>query len=115
MDISRKIRELRAKQDLTLEAVGAYVGVSKATVQRWESGDIKNMRRDKIAKLAEVLGTTPGELVGWTDSPEEEPVELPSWAMRVSPHERTLLEAYRANPAMQPAVNRLLNIPDEAK
>ena len=115
MDISRRIRELRARRGLTLEEIGAYVGVSKTTVQRWESGDIKNMRRDKIAKLAEALGTTPGELVGWTDSPEEAAVELPSWAMRVSPHERVLIEAYRANPAMQPAVNRLLNITDEAK
>ena len=31
----------------------------------------------------------------------------------LTPHEITLVEAYRANPAMQPAVNRLLNIPDE--
>ena len=31
----------------------------------------------------------------------------------LTPHEIALVEAYRANPAMQPAVNRLLNIPDD--
>lgn len=67
MDISRKIKELRMRKDLTLEQIGDYVGVSKATVLKWESGMIKNMRRDKIVKLAEILGTTPGDLLGWTD------------------------------------------------
>lgn len=67
MEISRKIKELRMKKELTLEQIGDYVGVSKATVLKWESGMIKNMRRDKIVRLAEILGTTPGDLLGWTD------------------------------------------------
>ena len=66
MDISKVIKELRIRKDLTLEQVGDYVGVSKATVLKWESGQIKNMRRDKIVKLAEILGTTPGDLLGWS-------------------------------------------------
>ena len=31
---------------------------------------IANMRRDKIAKLAEALHTTPGYLMGWEDESE---------------------------------------------
>lgn len=31
------------------------VGVSEATIRRWESGEISNMRRDSIIKLSEVL------------------------------------------------------------
>lgn len=30
---------------------------------------IENMRRDKIAKLATALHTTPGYLMGWDDTP----------------------------------------------
>ncbi len=45
----------RKERDLTLEAIAKYVGVSKSTVKKWESGYIKNMRRDKIAKLAKIL------------------------------------------------------------
>lgn len=78
MDIARKIHELRISRGLTLEDVGDYVGVSKATVLKWESGKIKNMRRDKIVRLAEILGTSPGELIGWTPEPSpSDPLSLP--------------------------------------
>ncbi len=65
MDISERIKTLRKQRGLTLEAVGEHVGVGKSTVRKWENGDIKNMRRDKIALLAEALGVTPGYLMGW--------------------------------------------------
>ena len=49
------IKTRRKELGITLEAVGSYVGVSKGTVQRWETGNISNMRRDKIKKLAQIL------------------------------------------------------------
>ena len=67
MDISEKIKALRKERGLTLEAVGDVVGVGKSTVRKWENGDIKNMRRDKIAMLAQALGMAPGYLMGWDD------------------------------------------------
>ena len=71
MDMSEKIRTLRKKRGLTLEAVGEHVGVGKSTVRKWENGDIKNMRRDKIALLAEALGVSPGYLMGWEESEDK--------------------------------------------
>lgn len=72
MDMSEKIRTLRKERGLTLEAVGEHVGVGKSTVRKWENGYIKNMRRDKIALLAEALGVSPGYLMGWeTDDVKE--------------------------------------------
>lgn len=68
MELKDKIKYLRTKNNLTLEEVGNRVGVGKSTVRKWESGDIKNMRRDKIAKLAEALQTTPAYLMGWEDT-----------------------------------------------
>lgn len=68
MDVSKRIKFLREKRGLTLEQVGDYVGVSKTTVQRWETGGIQNMKRDKIAALARVLNTSPDYLMGWSDS-----------------------------------------------
>lgn len=67
MEMSEKIASLRKQYGLTLEEVGKSVGVGKSTVRKWETGDIKNMRRDKIAKLAEALHTTPAYLMGWED------------------------------------------------
>ena len=68
MDMCDKIKKLRAEQGLTLEQVGKMVGVGKSTVRKWENGQIANMRRDKIAKLATALNTTPAFLMGWEES-----------------------------------------------
>lgn len=75
-DLSAKIRDLRAKHDLTLEQVAQQVGVGRSTVRKWETGMIANMRRDKIEKLATALHTTPGYLMGW-ESEEDSSPELP--------------------------------------
>lgn len=66
-NISTRIRTLRAKHGLTLEQIAQQVGVGRSTVRKWETGLIANMRRDKIAKLAAALHTTPGYLMGWDD------------------------------------------------
>jgi repressor LexA len=75
MEMKDKIKDLRANLGLTLEEVGDYVGVGKSTVRKWENGMIANMKRDKIAKLAEVLHTTPAYLMGWEEEYKEEYTE----------------------------------------
>ncbi len=64
MELKDIIKPRRIELGLTLEEIGNYVGVSKATVLRWENGNISNLRRDKIAKLAEILKISPMSLVG---------------------------------------------------
>lgn len=64
MEINERIKELRLQNKMTLEEVAQIVGVTKATVQRWESGLIANMRRDKIASLAKALRTSPEYILG---------------------------------------------------
>ena len=62
-DIGRKMLARRKALGLTLEDVGNAVGVGKSTVRKWENGMIKNMGRDKIAALADVLKMDPVEFV----------------------------------------------------
>lgn len=69
-DMAQKIKELRLANDLTLEQVADIVGVGKSTVRKWETGMIANMRRDKIAALAQALHTTPEYLMGWSTTME---------------------------------------------
>lgn len=75
-DLSQKIKALRTSLGLTLEQVAEQVGVGKSTVRKWETGMIENMRRDKIAKLATALHTTPGYLMGWEDAPNNIPSNM---------------------------------------
>ena len=65
MDIKDILKDRRLELRLTLEDVAKRVGVSPATISRWESGDIANMRRDRIAALAEALQISPAVIMGW--------------------------------------------------
>lgn len=63
MNIGDLIHNQRKALHLTLEEVGKAVGVSKSTVKKWETGYISNMKRDKIALLANILQIDPTELI----------------------------------------------------
>lgn len=64
MKAGEVIRKRRKELGLTLEQVANQVGVGKSTVRKWETGIIKNMRRDKISALSKVLGVFPIQLMG---------------------------------------------------
>lgn len=58
------IETRRMELGMTQEQVASEVGVTKATVSKWEKGEIENMRRDKIVKLSNALKISPLLLVG---------------------------------------------------
>lgn len=62
--VGKIIFDRRTALSLTQKDVADYVGVSEATVSRWESGHIDNMRRDRIAKLAKILRISPLVIMG---------------------------------------------------
>lgn len=56
------IKEIRDKQQITQEYVALKIGVSVATVSRWESGEFLP-RADKLKQLSEILGCTIDDLL----------------------------------------------------
>ncbi len=70
-----RIKNRRIELGLTLEELGKRVGVGKSTVRKWETGYIANMRRDKIAKLADALDVSPLYIMGIENPEENEPAE----------------------------------------
>lgn len=65
-----RIKERRQELNMTQEQVGDRIGVSKATVNKYEVGTVTNFSRTRIEKLAEVLECSPGWLLGWDDLDE---------------------------------------------
>ena len=90
--MAKKIKELRLARGLTLEQVATIVGVGKSTVRKWETGMIANMRRDKIAALANALGVTPEYLMGWEEK------EISPAKPELSEGEKMMLELFRRIP-----------------
>lgn len=70
MDIGERIKRRRNEIGLTLKEVADKIGVKDATVQRYESGNIKTLKQETVGKLAEVLRVTPSYLMGWDDLPD---------------------------------------------
>lgn len=72
--LPQMINKRRRELNLTLEEIGNIVGVSKSTVKKWESGDISNMRRDKIALLAKALKINPVSLITGEENLQSEQI-----------------------------------------
>ena len=93
MEIGELLAKKRKERGLTQLEVANAVGVSEATVSRWESGNIANMRRDRIAALANVLSITPAHIMGWGD---EDRASLPPAVIKETPTEEWGEEGERA-------------------
>lgn len=76
MNIGGKLKERRKQLKLTMLEVAKKANVSEATVSRWESGDIANMKRDKIVLLAKALQVSPSFIMEWEEE-EAENIGIP--------------------------------------
>ena len=106
MEFKDLIKTKRLQHHMTMEEVGKLVGVTKATVQRWESGEIKNIRRDKIAKLSAALKCSPAYLMGWEEAK----------AQKMEEKNNTITDVVfkmRSNKVFASAVAALLEMSDE--
>ncbi|MFJ7950739.1 XRE family transcriptional regulator [Lysinibacillus sp. NPDC096418] len=65
MDVGNRLRKARQKRNLTLAFVGEVLGKTEATVQRYESGNIKNLKLETIEQLAMLYDVPPAYLMGW--------------------------------------------------
>lgn len=72
MGKKENIKAARKAKKLTLEAVADYLGITKQTVQKYESGLISNIPSDNIEKMAELFDTTPAHLMAWDENEEKE-------------------------------------------
>lgn len=71
------LKKRREALNLSQEFVADSIGVTKATVSKWEKGDIANMKRDKIALLAKVLKINPLTILGLEDVTSSDRVMIP--------------------------------------
>ena len=66
--MANRIRAIRKKRGLTLLQVAKKLGISESTVQRYESGNIKNLKYETVVELANIFGCSPAYLMGWDDT-----------------------------------------------
>ncbi len=67
MTTGERMKQRRKEIGLSAETVAAGLGVSPATIYRYEKGEIEKLPGDVIEPLAKILHTTPAYLMGWED------------------------------------------------
>lgn len=67
----KRIKELRENTDVTLKDMAKIIGVSEATVQRYESGKIQELPYKVIEAYAERFNVYPSYIMGWSDNPNQ--------------------------------------------
>lgn len=85
MKLYERIKERRLAMGMTLLDVANALGVKEATVQRYESGEIKNPKHSTVLELAKIFHCSPSYLMGWDEDP------LPVAAMQISKKKLPLL------------------------
>lgn len=63
--IGERIKERRKSLNLSAQQVADLIGKDRATIYRYENGDIENLPTTVLEPLADALKTTPGYLTGW--------------------------------------------------
>lgn len=72
-DLIERIKERRLKLEMSYQDLSNATGISKSTLQRYETGYIKKVPINQIESLAKALHTTPSYLMGWDNTVTEAP------------------------------------------
>lgn len=70
-DLIERIKERRLKLEMSYQDLSDATGISKSTLQRYETGYIKKVPINQIEILAKALHTTPSYLMGWDNTVTE--------------------------------------------
>lgn len=71
-----RIKKLRELRGLTQVELAEKIDVTKQNLYKYENDVITNIPSDKIELIAEALNTTPAYIMGWSESPQQEPSNM---------------------------------------
>lgn len=69
-EVGRRIKLARNDAQISLKELGNLVGLSDATIQRYEAGKIKGVDINLLQRIADALHVSPAYLMGWEDEPD---------------------------------------------
>lgn len=87
MTTGERLRVLRKQLGISADDVAKALNVSRATIFRYEKGDIEKVPGSKLEPLAKVLHTTPAYLMGWEEDQSVKP-SIPQNAIPYAPTQR---------------------------
>ena len=71
MRIGERIKYFRKRQNMSADELGAKINKSRATIYRYEKGEIENLPIPVLVPLARALNVTPADLLDTTEPPAQ--------------------------------------------
>lgn len=66
-EIGKRIQQRRKALNISVVDIAAYTGLSKATIHRYENGEIQNIKLPVVETISAILEVNPLWLIGKTD------------------------------------------------
>lgn len=63
MTMGERIRVLRKQHKMSMEELGSKIGVGKSAILKYEKGQVENLPRSTIEKMAILFGVSPSYLM----------------------------------------------------
>lgn len=104
--IADRILSLITEKDISYGELSKATGIPKSALQRYATGETLKIPLDRVQKIAKVVGVSPAWIMGW----ENEPLSIAQKVGKLTQHEEKVILAYRDKPAIQPAVDKLLDV-----
>lgn len=103
MEIYERIKSRRKEIGLSAEDVAKALGVSRATIYRYESADIEKLPTSILEPLSKVLKCSIPYLMGWEDS---EKIANNLYSVTISPKIQQLVSIVSNMPTEQ--INKII-------
>ena len=111
--VGERIKLAREKKGLKQEKLGELIGAHTVTISRWERG-INQPNSDTLNRLAQVLDTSTGYLLGETDDPKRYTSRLLE-LVGTDGNESSLIVSKHDAPGGSEAVARLIYEQDDKR
>ena len=69
-EIGKRIQQRRKALNISVVDIATYTGLSKATIHRYENGDIRNIKLPVVETIAAILNVNPLWLIGKSENME---------------------------------------------
>lgn len=66
-EIGRRIQQKRIEKGLSVDELAKRLNKNRATIYRYENGDIEKLPISILKNLADILDISPASLIGWED------------------------------------------------
>lgn len=106
MTIGKKIKDLRTELNMSVDELAAKLGKNRATIYRYEKGDIGNLPLDVLEPLATALQTTPAYLMGWEDKKENSQITIGDLLKRMRTQRDMTIDEYAKEIGVEPELLR---------